>query len=520
LSLHLLVCDSDRGGNRLSFVNANSIPVGAELARSPGLAAEPERARDRGWVIRRGLLLADALGLIGAFVVTSLIFGPGAGSGNRFALATEYALFAATLPGWLLAAKLHELYDRDEERTEHSTVDEFTGVLHVITLGVWGLYVGSWLTGLAEPELSKAALFWVLSVVFVTGARAGARALCRRSAAYIQRTLIVGAGDTGQLVARKLLQHPEYRMELVGFADDDPRPLRRDLGGHRVIGGLQEVPELVRVRGVHRVLIAFSRDDPQSVAVMVARLKALGVQVDIVPRLFDVVGPNVTVHSIEGLPLIGLPSPKLLPFSRTIKRAIDLVGASLLLVLTSPIFAIAALQVHRDSPGPIFFRQLRVGKGMETFSALKFRTMQTGTDESAHRAFIQATMDAKASPTASGLYKLDRSDAVTSSGRWLRKTSLDELPQLINILRGEMSLVGPRPCLEYELENFAPHHFERFNVPAGLTGLWQVTARAHSTFGEALEFDVAYARNWSLGLDLLLLLRTPFQILRQRDATR
>jgi lipopolysaccharide/colanic/teichoic acid biosynthesis glycosyltransferase len=244
------------------------------------------------------------------------------------------------------------------------------------------------------------------------------------------------------------------------------------------------------------------------------------VQVDIVPRLFDVVGPNVTVHSIEGLPLIGLPSPKLLPFSRTIKRAIDLVGASLLLVLTSPIFAIAALQVRRDSPGPIFFRQLRVGKGMETFSALKFRTMQTGTDESAHRAFIQATMDAKASPTASGLYKLDRSDAVTSSGRWLRKTSLDELPQLINILRGEMSLVGPRPCLEYELENFAPHHFERFNVPAGLTGLWQVTARAHSTFGEALEFDVAYARNWSLGLDLLLLLRTPFQILRQRDATR
>jgi lipopolysaccharide/colanic/teichoic acid biosynthesis glycosyltransferase len=156
---------------------------------------------------------------------------------------------------------------------------------------------------------------------------------------------------------------------------------------------------------------------------------------------------------------------------------------------------------------------------MEPFEALKFRTMKVDTDDSAHRAFIRATMSASAEPTANGLYKLDRSDAVTRSGRWLRKTSLDELPQLINVLRGDMSLVGPRPCLEYETEGFEPHHFERFKVPAGITGLWQVTARAHSTFGEALDFDVAYARNWSLGLDVLLILRTPFELLRQRNGT-
>jgi lipopolysaccharide/colanic/teichoic acid biosynthesis glycosyltransferase len=219
------------------------------------------------------------------------------------------------------------------------------------------------------------------------------------------------------------------------------------------------------------------------------------------------------------LPLIGLPSPKLLPFSRTIKRTIDVVGSATLLALTAPLFVVAAWCIRRESSGPVFFRQERLGLGMQPFTALKFRTMKVDTDDAAHRAYIRASMDAGAQPTGNGLFKLDRSDAVTRSGRWLRKTSLDELPQLINVLRGEMSIVGPRPCLPYETEHFETHHFERFKVPAGITGLWQVTARAHSTFGEALDLDVSYARNWSLGLDLLLMLRTPFELLRQRSGT-
>jgi lipopolysaccharide/colanic/teichoic acid biosynthesis glycosyltransferase len=125
-------------------------------------------------------------------------------------------------------------------------------------------------------------------------------------------------------------------------------------------------------------------------------------------------------------------------------------------------------------------------------------------------------MNARARVGVNGLYKLDRRDTVTRVGRWLRKTSLDELPQLWNVLRGEMSLVGPRPCLSYEVEHFAPHHFDRFLVPAGLTGLWQVSARAHSTFGEALDLDALYARSWSLSLDLSLIARTPLQLLRAR----
>jgi lipopolysaccharide/colanic/teichoic acid biosynthesis glycosyltransferase len=150
---------------------------------------------------------------------------------------------------------------------------------------------------------------------------------------------------------------------------------------------------------------------------------------------------------------------------------------------------------------------------MREFTSLKFRTMRLGTPPDDHRDYIRATASARPARPEGGLFKLERRDAVTDVGRWLRRTSLDELPQLINVLRGDMSLVGPRPCIPYEAEYFAPHHFERFSVPQGLTGLWQVTARAHATFAEALDIDVAYARSCSFWLDLKLVLRTPLQMI-------
>jgi lipopolysaccharide/colanic/teichoic acid biosynthesis glycosyltransferase len=156
---------------------------------------------------------------------------------------------------------------------------------------------------------------------------------------------------------------------------------------------------------------------------------------------------------------------------------------------------------------------------MKEFTVLKFRTMRVGVDNEAHREYIRSTMNASAPVGSNGMYKLDRPGDITSFGQWLRKTSLDELPQLINVLRGDMSLVGPRPCIAYETENFAPHHFERFLVQPGMTGLWQVAARARAPFGEALDMDVAYARGWSLGLDLRLLCRTPLSLLQQRSTT-
>ena len=196
-----------------------------------------------------------------------------------------------------------------------------------------------------------------------------------------------------------------------------------------------------------------------------------------------------------------------------------MVGASILLILTAPLFALFTWRIKRDSPGPVFFRQTRLGQDMKEFTALKFRTMTHTVHDGEHREYVQSIMSSRASVGANGLYKLERGDAVTKVGRGLRKTSLDELPQLLNVLRGDMSLVGPRPCIPYETSLFGPHHFERFLVPAGITGLWQVTARSRATFVEALDLDVAYARGWSLGLDLRLLARTPLQVFRDRGTT-
>jgi exopolysaccharide biosynthesis polyprenyl glycosylphosphotransferase len=471
--------------------------------------------RRRGWLVRRMLLSADVLGLVTALLLAEFLIV--AHGRTDFADArSETLLFLATLPVWIVVAKLYGLYDRDEERTDHSTADDFIGVFHVVTVCTWTFSVGSYLTGLAHPGAKKLAVFWAAAIVFVTLARIAARTLSRRNIAYLQNTVIVGAGDVGQLVARKLLQHPEYGINLVGFIDDEPKVRREDLEHLALLGAPDRLPSIVRAFDVERVIIAFSNDSHTETLGLVRSLRDLGVQIDVVPRLFEILGPSFDIHTVEGLPLVGLPPMRISRSSRLLKRAVDVIGASIGLFLTLPIFVYAAWRIRRESPGPVFFRQRRLGMNMQEFTTLKFRTMEADTDQAEHREYIKQVMDPSAVPNGNGIYKLDQSDAVTRFGRWLRKTSLDELPQLINVLRGEMSLVGPRPCIPYETEGFRPHHFERFMVPAGITGLWQVTARGHSTFGEALDMDVAYARSWSLGLDLALIFKTPLQLVRPR----
>jgi exopolysaccharide biosynthesis polyprenyl glycosylphosphotransferase len=511
-----------------AFAPAETTSLGGAL--DGAVALGDERMRDvlpfqrhsrsvrRGWLLRRALAGADILGLSLAFVVASQVFGS-AGEGDRVSPGFEFLVFFLMLPGWVILAKLHGLYDRDETEADHSTVEDVFDVVQFVTLGTWLFLLGTWVTGLADPVPAKLAGFWALAIVLVVAGRAMARASCRRRSVYLQNTLIVGAGDIGQLIARKLTKHPEYGINLVGFVDDCPKDRRGDVGDAAVVGGPAQLPELIESLDVERIVVSFSNASTEETLKLIRSVRHLDVQIDLVPRLFEVVGPKASVHTVEGLPLVGLPPARLSRSSRAIKRAIDIAGASALLLVTAPLLALIALRVKWDSPGPALFRQTRLGQDMRAFTLLKFRTMKVDTDESQHREYVRNTMSSTAEAPVGGAYKLDRTDAVTRVGRWLRRSSLDELPQLINVLKGDLSLVGPRPCIPYEVDNFKPHQFERFLVPQGLTGLWQVTARANATFGEALEMDVAYARGWSLGLDLRLLCRTPFALLRQRTAT-
>lgn len=516
-------------------INSRQPAVGAEAASPTGSgrfgvsdvisAVDPKtrkllgrgRFERRGWLVPRGLLLADLTGLCMAYVLTTLSWGE-AGAFGSF---PEILVFLCTLPCWVIVAKLQGLYSSDQEQAAHSTADDVVGVFHLVTIGIWVLLVASRVGGRPNPSVFALITFWGLAICILPVFRTVARRACKRSRAYAQNTLIVGAGEIGQLIGRKLVKHPEYGINVVGFIDRDPKIRRADLPEHlSILGGPERLPEIVNCLDVERVIIAFSSEPVDELLALLRRLREFPVQIDLVPRLFELVGPRVTVHSVEGLPLLGLPANRPSRTSRTIKRAIDLSAASIALVVLAPVFAYIALRVRLDSEGPVFFRQTRLGMNRKEFTALKFRTMKVGTDRAVSEAAVKDTMSISAECTENGdRYKLERASAMTNFGGRLHRTNLDELPLLINVLRGDISLVGPRPCLPYETDNFEPHHMERFDTPQGITGLWQVTARENCANREALDMDVAYVRSWSLGLDLRLLLRTPLQARRERSST-
>ena len=398
--------------------------------------------------MRRALVAADTIGIAIAFALSTVAFGPDAG--DRIQPSGEVFLFLFTLPMWLVLAKLQGLYERDEERADHSTVDELAGVLVIVTLGTWLFQSLSWMTGLASPQLGRLVAFWLVAIGLVTTGRAVARSFTRRSGAYTMRTVVVGAGEIGQLVARKIGQHPEYGLELVGFVDAEPLESRAETRAVGTLGGLDSLQSLVAEHRIDRVIVAFSNEPDTETMGVVRSLRDRDVIIDVVPRLFDLIGPRASMHLLEGMPLVCVPPARLSRSSFVMKRVLDVALAALGLLVSLPLFAYAALRIKLDSPGPVFFRQERLGLDMSPFTCLKFRTMRVDTDSAEHRAYIESIATAAAAMNVNGMYKLNRDDAVTPFGRWLRRTSLDELPQLINVLRGDMSIVGPRPCIPYE----------------------------------------------------------------------
>ena len=351
------------------------------------------RFERRGWLVPRSLLFADLLGLSLAYLITTLSWGVAGAFGSFH----EVLVFLCTLPAWAIVAKLQGLYRSDQEHADHSTADDVVGVFYLVTIGAWVLLVATRLGGRPNPSIYALITFWALAIALLPIGRTFARQACKRALAYQQNTLIVGAGQVGQLIARKLVKHPEYGVNVVGFIDRDPRARRPDLPEHlAILGGPERLADIVKCLDVERVVIAFSNEPAEELLCLLRQLRQFPVQIDLVPRLFELVGPRLTVHAVEGLPLLGLPPLRRSRVSRTLKRAIDIVGASVGLIALSPVFAYIALRIRLDSDGPIFFRQTRLGTNMKEFTAFKFRTMKVDTDQSVHEVAIKRMMSASA----------------------------------------------------------------------------------------------------------------------------
>jgi exopolysaccharide biosynthesis polyprenyl glycosylphosphotransferase len=490
-------------------------PAGATAASDQihaSLEAAALRSHNRGWLIRRSLAAADVVGLVLAFLVAESVVRDSSGAAEALRGYTEYLVFFASLPGWVLLARQYGLYSLDEEQPARSTADDVLGVFNMLTVGTWAFFVFTWLTHIARPSIPKLVVFWACALVAISVLRVVARSICRSREAYMQNTIVLGAGRVGQLVAKKLSKHPEYGVRVVGFVDDDVADgSRADSGELSVLGTSVRLAQLVRELQVERVVVAFPETSRADTVELIRALNESGVHVDVVPHLFEIIDPQARNHAAEGLTLIGLPPARWQRSALLLKRALDLTISAAALVLLSPIFVAVGVAIVLDSRGPVFFRQVRIGTAGRPFEMLKFRTMTADAD--AHKdELAHLNKHAEGDPR---MFKIPDDPRVTRVGRFLRAYSLDEFPQLVNVLRGEMSLVGPRPLIPDEHRHVNGWRRARLELKPGMTGLWQVLGRDGIPFEEMVELDYRYVKYWSVTNDLKLIART-LPLLRRR----
>jgi exopolysaccharide biosynthesis polyprenyl glycosylphosphotransferase len=445
-------------------------------------------------MVRYALGLADLAGLVTAIAGSYLLSSGGTG--------LDPLVFA--VPGWAVLAGFYGLYRRDRVGADNATLDEVWPIFHCLTVAAWGIFVGTQALAPAHLHGGRVIAFWGLAVVAVPAYRSLARSVLRRQVALKQNAIVVGAGLVGQEIARKIRRSPSYGLDLVGFVDQNPLPLHDELGDVPVLGSTHDLAAILQSHDVDHVVLAFTADHEAGLDV-VRVCNELGVQVDIVPRLFEVVGSRAAVYSLEGTPLLGLTPPELGASHRLAKRMMDIAGALFGLVVLSPLFLATAAAIRINTRGPVFFRQTRIGRGQKPFTIVKFRTMvadaEARKDEVAH-------LNAHAGLGDERMFKIPDDPRITGVGRVLRRYSIDEFPQLWNVLRGQMSLVGPRPLIPREHQFVNDWGLRRLDLTPGLTGLWQVNGRSEVTFSQMLVLDYLYVTNWSLWGDIKLIMRT------------
>jgi exopolysaccharide biosynthesis polyprenyl glycosylphosphotransferase len=458
------------------------------------------RHTTRDSAIRRALACADAAAL-GAGLVAVLALS------NR-ELGPQLAVGVLTLPAWIVLFKVYGLYDRDITRVSHTTVDDLPWVFHALLVGsllLWLLHAAwgeSW-------RFAELLAFAATTLVAVLGFRSATRrAMSARVAP--ERVLLIGGGEAVATLARKMRAHPEYRLDPVALVAAADSPAARS--GVPLVGSPEglDVERTLRTERVDRLMISPVDLGEHDLLDLLRRCKELAIKVSLLPQLFDAMGSSVELDDVEGVTVLGINPPVLSRSSRLLKRGMDLAGAALGLLLAAPLLLLVAVAIKLDSRGPVLFRQERIGKANRRFRLLKFRTMVQ--DAERQRAQLETeSLDPD-------WLLLEHDPRVTRVGRILRMTSLDELPQLVNVLRGEMSLVGPRPLIAAEDEQITGWRRCRVDLTPGLTGLWQVLGRTRIPFDEMVKLDYLYVTNWSLWTDVRLLVRTLPAVLTQRGA--
>jgi exopolysaccharide biosynthesis polyprenyl glycosylphosphotransferase len=477
------------------------------LRRSPGdlVAGTAARLIDaRNW--SQFCLLLDAVIL--CLASSAALFGSPASGG------TAGRWLAAIFPPLTLAI-MHSRRSPDE-RLHGSSLETATHVVSVVSVATMLTIAAGSVLGGAHP-VSLALRLWLFGGVYLTLARVVLLSIRRqalRTAELSTPTLIVGAGMVGEHLVRRLVTEPSYGLRPVGYLDADPMPRPEGLHGERlpVLGSLDDLSAAVQRTGARRVIIAFSSAPDHVLVDKVRECTRLGVQVSLVPRLFESINARASLDHVGGVPLLTLCPTDPRGWHFAVKHAFDRAVALLALVALSPVMAGVAIAVRLSSPGPILFRQRRVGRDGHEFDVLKFRTMR------------ESAADALSFELPEGIAPggVEGEDRRTRVGALLRRLSLDELPQLLNVLRGDMSLVGPRPERPEYVERFArdlTRYQDRHRVKSGITGWAQVNGlRGQTSIADRVEWDNYYIQNWSLRLDLRIIALTMAEVLRFRDS--
>jgi exopolysaccharide biosynthesis polyprenyl glycosylphosphotransferase len=398
-----------------------------------------------------------------------------------------------------------------------TVADQAIRILKGLFFTVLGIAILSFFTRAEIIVDSRLAIFYFTLISF--GLMIGGRVIVFRSAflylskrrVFLRNALIVGGAETGKNLAVNLLMNDHLAMTVVGFLDDNLALGKVVFNRIKVIGRIAELKEIVKVYEVHEIIICLEHVEYDQLIRTLEVATSTNAVVKISSPLYDVVPSRLFIEKYGNVPVVGIshvsPSPSLEVYKRVFDSA--LVGAGLLFLL--PLFVIIGLLIKLDSRGPVLFTQTRIGKNGRPFRFYKFRSMELGSDRDEKRArtaveFIKTKK--KNGAEGNGSTKIVNEAKITMVGQWLRRTSLDELPQLINVLKGEMSLVGPRPCLPYEWENYEDWHKRRLSVMPGCTGMWQVAGRSVVGFEDMVILDLYYIQNASLILDFTLLLRT------------